>query len=115
MRCSQALGGGKPTWRRRRQRRSFHRLTRPVADRAAVLARHREHRIAEQRIDGLDRTPGDDGNRVAQQSPQLMQHLAQSRWHNHRIRPRRDIQQRAVEIEQQRRAIERRENRGASV
>ena len=74
-----------------------------------MFSRHSEYRIAEQRIDRLDRATSDDSNGIANQPSQCAQYFRQSRRHHHGIRPRRDVQQGSIQVEQQRRPLQRRQ------
>ncbi len=73
------------------------------ADRAAVLARDRARHVAEQRLHLLDRAARDHGERAAEVVAQAREDAGQARRHMHGVRRRRDVEQGAVEVEQQRR------------
>ena len=74
-----------------------------------MLACHGKYRIAQQPIDCLDRTAGDDGHSVVQHPSQRAQYIRQLSRHHHSVRRGRDINQRAVQIEQQRGLPQRRQ------
>ena len=71
-----------------------------------MLAGDRAGGIAEQPVHRLDRPAGDDRQRAVHRVSQRGQGFRQTGGHDHRIRRRREVDQRAVHIEQQRGAME---------
>jgi hypothetical protein len=85
-------------------RRNMVQLSRRVPQYGAMLRRGRQI-AGKKRVHLCQRPSGDDGKRPAKPLPQTAKQPRQIRRHHNRIRPRRNVQQRPVNIQKQRGAI----------
>ena len=109
MRCLQRRAGIDPTPRRRFKVRTLNQRARYWSESAPVLPGDGMWRVAKQCIDRLDRPAGDHREGLIQLTLDGSERIRQARRHHDRVRCRRQVQQRAIQIKQQRRCPERRQ------
>ena len=103
----QAGGFHHPLHRRVGQHGAHDLVAGGVADGTAVLAGHGVGDAGQEVVNLLDGPSGDDGERAAEVVAQTLQGVGQAVGHANRIGRRRDVEQGAVEVQQQRRAARR--------
>ena len=101
----QTLGLREPRGRDAGQFGPDDRGIRRVPDRGAVLARDRVRHAGKQGVDLRDRSAGDDRHCIVEPRAQGVQDVREGRRNDDAVRCRRDVEQRAVQVEQQRRVI----------
>jgi hypothetical protein len=101
-------GGGAlaPSARRSRQVGRLGRLAGHRAERGAVVA-HLGDRHRQEMVEVAERPAAHDGQRPVQPGGEALQEARQAGLHLHRIRARRNLDQGAVEVEEERRVRDR--------
>ncbi len=105
----QGLGSGAPGGGRARQVGPVQRGAGSEPQRAAVFPGDRLRDAREQRVHLGNRPPADEGKRAAQPVAQAAQARGKARRHHHLVGRRGEIEQGAVDVEQQRGALRRRQ------